>query len=43
MKKMLHKKSWITGAVQIHVEPLMIPLIKSKRDGTILGMSSYSL
>ena len=32
MKNVLHKKSWRTGAVQIHVEPPPIPLTKGKND-----------
>ena len=30
MKNVLHKKIWNRGAVQMHVEPLMIPFIESK-------------
>ena len=32
MKNFLHKKNWNTGVVQVHVEPLPIPLIKRKHD-----------
>ena len=32
MKNILHKKIWSTGAVQIHVDPPLIPLIKIKND-----------
>ena len=32
MKNIFQKKSWHTGAVQIHVYPPPIPLIKSKFD-----------
>ena len=32
MRKILHKKRWRTGVLQIHVEPLLIPLIKSNID-----------
>ena len=32
MKSVYHKKSWRTNAVQIHVDPPPIPLIKSKND-----------
>ena len=28
----MHKKNWNTGVVQVHVEPLPIPLIKRKHD-----------
>ena len=32
MENVFHKKIWRTDAVQIHVDPLLIPLIKSKND-----------
>ena len=32
MKNFYHKKSWRTDLVQIHIEPHLISLIKSKLD-----------
>ena len=32
MKNVLHKKSWRTGAVQIHMKPPPVTIIKSKND-----------
>ena len=32
MNKVFHKKIWIIGSVQMHVEPHPIPLIKIKND-----------
>ena len=32
IKNIFHKNSWRTSAVQIHVDPTNIPLIKSKID-----------
>ena len=32
MRKNFHKKKWNTGVVQVHVEPPLTPLIKSKPD-----------
>ena len=32
MKNVSHKESWNRGSVQIHVNPLPIPLIKSNND-----------
>ena len=31
-KNVFHKKNWNQGAVQVHVEPPPIPLIKIKND-----------
>ena len=32
MKNVSYKKIWCTGELQIHVEPPLIPLIKSNND-----------
>ena len=32
MKNIYHKKNWNRGTVQLHVEALPIPIIKSKND-----------
>ena len=32
MKKVLHKKNWNMGTVQVHMELPIIPLIKGKND-----------
>ena len=32
MNNVLHRKCWIQGAVKIHLDPPVIPLIKSKND-----------
>ena len=33
MKNISHNKSWDFGMNQVHVEPLLIPLIKGKYNG----------
>ena len=35
MKHILHKKGWIYRAVQIHVDPSTIPIIKIKFDAMV--------
>ena len=32
MKNIFHKKKWNVGTVQVHVDPPLIPLIKSKNN-----------
>ena len=32
MKNVSHKKIWISGMTQVHVDPPLIPLIKGKYD-----------
>ena len=31
MKNISHKNKWNTGTLQVHVEPSLVPLIKSKK------------
>ena len=40
MKNVSHKKIWRTGAVQIHVEPPLIPSTKIKND---VKLGKYSV
>ena len=32
MKNVSHKNKWNAGTVQVHMDPLLIPLIKSKNN-----------